>query len=113
MGPARLAEILTLRLRGEVNGPAARRLFEEATRTDESTGAIIERLGLSQLDDDVELGAIVGRVLGEHTEEVRRYRAGERKLLRYLVGQVMRATGGRADPALATRLITARLEAPE
>ena len=112
MTPARLAEILTLRLRGEVNEPAARRLFGEAARSDEPIGAIVERLGLAQLDDDTEIRAIVADVLDRHAEEVRRYRAGERKLLRYFVGEVMRATAGRADPALATRLITERLDAP-
>ena len=110
MTPARLAEVLIPRLRREINEPAARKLFEEAIRTDDSVDAIVERLGLSQLGDDAELMGVVDGILREHPDEVKRYRAGERRLLRYLVGEVMRATAGRADPVVATRLLTERLK---
>jgi aspartyl-tRNA(Asn)/glutamyl-tRNA(Gln) amidotransferase subunit B len=55
------------------------------------------------------LGAWVSEVLGAHTGEVTRYRSGETKLLQFFVGQVMRASRGKADPKLAQRLLEERL----
>jgi len=110
MSPARLAEVLLPRLRNEISEPAARRLFAEAVRSADSVDGIIETLSLGRLGDASELVRVVDGVLADCPDEVERYQAGERRLLRHFVGQVMKKTGGRADPALATRLITERLD---
>jgi Asp-tRNA(Asn)/Glu-tRNA(Gln) amidotransferase B subunit len=67
--------------------------------------------GLEAVSDAGELEAAVDAVLAESGEHVRRYRAGEAKVLNYLIGQVMRRTGGRASPGPVRELLVRKLGA--
>ena len=107
--PSRLAEVIALRLRGEVTEPAARRLFEAAMESDEPVDELVETLDLGALSDEDALRSLVREVLGAHPDEVARYRAGTTKLIRFFVGQVLGRTGGKADPELATRILLEEL----
>jgi aspartyl-tRNA(Asn)/glutamyl-tRNA(Gln) amidotransferase subunit B len=107
----RLAEIVALRIGGALSEPAARLLFTEAVESTEPVSALVERLGLDEAPDEGALGDIVRELLAEHPDEVARYAAGSSKLLRYFVGEVMKRTGGKADPELASRLLAAQLAA--
>jgi aspartyl-tRNA(Asn)/glutamyl-tRNA(Gln) amidotransferase subunit B len=108
--PARLAEIVRARLDGRVNEPAAKRLLGAAIGSDEAIDSLIGSHGLERLADRAALEDVVRRVIADHPDEVARYRGGEEKLLGYLMGRIMEATGGRADPALANEILRRSLE---
>jgi aspartyl-tRNA(Asn)/glutamyl-tRNA(Gln) amidotransferase subunit B len=103
--PPRLAEIVRARLDGRINEPSAKALFDAAIGSDTPIESLIESLGLAQLRDAAALDDVVRRVVADRPDEVARYRAGEVKLLGYLMGCVMKETGGRADPVLAKEIL--------
>jgi aspartyl-tRNA(Asn)/glutamyl-tRNA(Gln) amidotransferase subunit B len=70
---------------------------------------IAESLGLIQVADTNVVAGWVTDVLGAHTSEVGRYKKGETKLMAFFVGQVMRASKGKADPKLAQRVLEEKL----
>jgi len=108
--PERLARLIDLLKDGTVSHSAAKQVF--AAMADNGLGdprAIAERLGLIQVADTGALGEWVDAVLSAHAGEVARYKAGEVKLLPFFVGQVMKASKGKADPKLVPALLKERL----
>ncbi len=104
---ARLAELVALRASGGLTETAAKTLLGHAIDSDEPLADLVRRLDLAQLSDEAELATIVASVLEANPGELARLRRGERKLVRFLVGQVMAETGGRADPRIVGELIEA------
>ncbi|HEU5171442.1 MAG TPA: Asp-tRNA(Asn)/Glu-tRNA(Gln) amidotransferase subunit GatB, partial [Gemmatimonadales bacterium] len=98
VAPARLAELIGLVARNVVSLQAAKKVYPELARGDGSVLAVAERLGLVQVSDAGALTGWVDEVLRAHPAEVERYRAGDRKLMGFFVGQVMRRSQGKADP---------------
>jgi aspartyl-tRNA(Asn)/glutamyl-tRNA(Gln) amidotransferase subunit B len=100
-----------LRLLGEdaISGAGAKQALEEAFTTGDGIEAIVERRGLRQVSDAGELGAIADRVIAENPDVVEKFRGGNEGVLGFLVGQVMKASGGSANPKLAQELLRARL----
>ena len=107
--PAGLAQLIALVKGGTLSHQAAKRVFVEVAARGGEPRTVAESLGLVQVADAGVLGTWVTEVLGAHTSEVARYRSGETKLLQFFVGQVMRASRGKADPKLAQRLLEERL----
>ena len=110
--PAALGALIRLVDAGTIGNPVARNVFERMAATGRPPGAIVEAEGLSQIGDAGELEAEVRRALAENPAAVSRYRGGKTGALGFLVGQVMRATRGQADPRLVNDLLKAALEAP-
>jgi aspartyl-tRNA(Asn)/glutamyl-tRNA(Gln) amidotransferase subunit B len=108
--PAVLAELIGLVASGGVSHQAARTIYPKL-RADGRASDVAARLGLLQVRDDSALLGWVDAVLDAHPVEVARYRAGESRLLGFLTGQVMKQSGGRADPKRVHTLLTSRLEA--
>jgi Asp-tRNA(Asn)/Glu-tRNA(Gln) amidotransferase B subunit len=88
---------------------AARRVFAELGSADAEPREIAERLGLVQVRDQDALAAWVDEVLSAHPDEAARYRAGEVKLMGFFVGQVMKRSGGKADPKGVQPMLRQRL----
>lgn len=109
--PAHLAGLLSLVDSGRISGRSAKEVLEEVLRTGRPAEAIVEERGLAQISDEAMLGAIVQEVIAAHPDPVRDVRAGKEQALTFLVGQVMKKTRGRANPAVANRLIRAQLRA--
>jgi aspartyl-tRNA(Asn)/glutamyl-tRNA(Gln) amidotransferase subunit B len=107
-----LAELLQSIDRGTVSGSAAKQVFEEMYRTGRAPGAIVESLGLTQVSDEDALSVAVAEVIAANPRPVADYRAGKTAALGRLVGEVMKATRGRANPALVGDLLRRRLDAP-
>jgi aspartyl-tRNA(Asn)/glutamyl-tRNA(Gln) amidotransferase subunit B len=103
--PQRLGELLDLLARGEVSATAAKDVLAEMASSDAPPRTIVERKGLAQLSDAAELEGVVARVVEANPDLVAKYRGGKQGVLGALVGQVMRATGGRANPALVRELL--------
>ncbi|MGB9886202.1 MAG: Asp-tRNA(Asn)/Glu-tRNA(Gln) amidotransferase subunit GatB [Moorellales bacterium] len=111
--PEGLAELLKLIDEGTISGKIAKTVFEEMFATGRSARAIVEEKGLVQISDEAALAAVVDRVLAENPGPAADFRAGKEKALGFLVGQVMRATRGQANPALVNRLLRERLQGPQ
>jgi aspartyl-tRNA(Asn)/glutamyl-tRNA(Gln) amidotransferase subunit B len=103
--PGALAELIGMVESGGVSGPAAREVFDRIFESGESPKEVVQELGLTQISDEDELGGIVGEVMREHADAVESFRKGKENALKFLVGQVMRKSKGRANPQLADELL--------
>ena len=109
---AQLAELLKRIADGTISNNAARQVFD-ALWTGEATDvdAVIEAKGLKQMNDSGALEKIVDEVIAANPDNVAQYKAGKDKAFNALVGQVMKASKGKANPQQATDLLRARLSA--
>jgi aspartyl-tRNA(Asn)/glutamyl-tRNA(Gln) amidotransferase subunit B len=108
--PERLAELLGLISEGTLSGSLAKEVFEEMWVRRRAPGEIVAERGLSQITDETELLAAVERVMAASPGPVAQYRAGKTATLGFLVGQVMKATQGKANPALVRKLLEEKLK---
>jgi aspartyl-tRNA(Asn)/glutamyl-tRNA(Gln) amidotransferase subunit B len=104
-----LAELLLLVKRAEVSASAAKTIFARMRSTGRPAREILMSEGLGQISDEAALAAIVDEVLARHPKQAEQVRAGEDKVLGFLVGQIMKASGGKANPARARDLLARRL----
>jgi aspartyl-tRNA(Asn)/glutamyl-tRNA(Gln) amidotransferase subunit B len=108
--PTSLAQLIGLVKGGTVSNQAAKRVFAElANRGGGDPRAVAESLGLIQVADSGVLAAWVNDVLAASAAEVTRYKGGETKLMAFFIGQVMKASKGKADPKLTQKLLEERL----
>jgi len=106
---AQLAELTAIIDEGVVSASAAKEVLEGTLSGEGPPRAVAEARDLLQMSDASELDAVVAEVVAQSPEAVESYRSGERKVLGFLVGRVMKATGGRADPKIVNRLLRDRL----
>ncbi len=107
---ASLAGLIDLVERHVINSSTARDVFETMWATGRSAAEIVEAGGLAQISDEGALAAAIEQVLASHPGPAGQYRAGQTKVLGFLVGQVMKATGGKASPAVVNELMTRALQ---
>ena len=107
--PAALGALIRLVDAGTINNTVARDVFERMADTGRAPEAIVEAEGLSQIGDAGELELVVRQTLAENPAAVGKYRAGKTGALGFLVGQVMRATRGQANPRVVNELLKAGL----
>ncbi|MBI4236330.1 MAG: Asp-tRNA(Asn)/Glu-tRNA(Gln) amidotransferase GatCAB subunit B, partial [Chloroflexi bacterium] len=110
--PAALAEMLDLMDEGTLSGRMAKEVFEEMFRTGASPRRIVRERGLAQINDQEALRAVVRQVLDSNPQAVADYRRGKQTALGFLVGQVMKATRGQANPQVANQIVAQELAAP-
>ncbi len=108
--PQLLADLLTLIDNGTISGKIAKTVFEEMYSTGENPSAIIQEKGLVQVSDADELTLIARKVLDDNPSEVERYLGGKPKLMGFFVGQAMKATKGKANPAVLNQILAEELE---
>jgi len=111
VAPGALAQIIALVKGGTLSNQAAKRVFGEVAAKGGDPRTVAESLGLVQVADTNVLSGWVTDVLGAHPTEVARYKNGEVKLMPFFLGQVMRASKGKADPKLAQRVLEEKLSA--
>lgn len=109
VSPAALAELVKLLASGEINTRIAKDVLAEAQATGENPTEIVARKGLRQVSDVSAIEPVVERVLAAHPDKVEAYRGGKIGLLGFFVGQVMRETGGQANPQTVQELVTRKL----
>jgi aspartyl-tRNA(Asn)/glutamyl-tRNA(Gln) amidotransferase subunit B len=100
---------LIINAHSTINISTAKSVFEEMFKTGKSSDDIIKERGLSQISDTSELEKIVAEVINSNVQPVTDYRAGKEAALKFLVGQVMKATRGRANPQLANDMLKRKL----
>jgi len=108
--PEQLAEMVQLIEAGTISGKIAKDLLPELLEKGGSVAAIVESRGLGMISDPAAIAAIVAELLAAHPEEVEAFRGGKTKLQGFFVGQLMKRTGGRADPKLANRILSEQLK---
>jgi aspartyl-tRNA(Asn)/glutamyl-tRNA(Gln) amidotransferase subunit B len=110
VSPERLAGLLALVETGEISGAIAKSVFEKMLESEQTAADIVRTQGLAQIDDDSTIIPAIERVLESNADAVEQYRGGKTATLGFLVGQVMRATGGKANPKRVNELLRAALE---
>jgi glutaminyl-tRNA synthetase len=113
LGGAGIAELLAMVEDGTLSATAAKALLAELVREGGSPRALVAARGLAQVSDERTLGDVVARVVEREPANAAAYRGGRSGLLGWFVGQVMKETGGRANPQLVQRLLQERLERGE
>ena len=108
--PAQTTRIAAMSSEGVVNISTAKLVMGEVFNTGKSAEEIIRERGLGQISDTGELEATIIDVINSSAQAVSDYKAGRDTALKFLVGQVMRATGGRANPVLAGELLQKKLD---
>ena len=104
-----LAKMISLVEKGTISGKIAKTVMEEMYLSGKNPEAIIEEKGLIQISNTDEIEKIVTRVIEENAKPVEQYRQGKTGNFGFFVGQVMRATGGRANPQAVNDILKKRL----
>jgi aspartyl-tRNA(Asn)/glutamyl-tRNA(Gln) amidotransferase subunit B len=110
-GPEALAALAKLVASDKVNRSAAAKVFDVMFACGGSPEALVEEMGLAQLSDEGAIAAVVRDVIAANPDEVADYIGGKESLVQWFMGQVMRATRGKANPQIVLPLIREELEA--
>jgi aspartyl-tRNA(Asn)/glutamyl-tRNA(Gln) amidotransferase subunit B len=109
VSPARLAELVNLVHKSAINANTGKDVLGEMYATGKPAGDIIKDKGLAQISDTGELERIADEVIRSNAAAVNDYKAGKSQAMKFMVGQVMRLTQGRASPSVATEVLTRKL----
>lgn len=107
--PEQLGELVSLIGNGEISGKLAKEIFPKMFAGGESARTIIDREGLKQISDTGALESIIDEVLAANPKQVEQYRGGKTGIIGFLVGQVMKASRGQANPQVVNDLLRAKL----
>jgi len=107
--PAQTTRITKLNSEGVINTPTAKIVYVEMFQTGKSADEIIAEKGLSQISDTQEIEDTVIEVINSNAQAVADFKSGKEPALKFLVGQVMKATKGRANPTLVNELLKKKL----
>lgn len=109
LDPAKLAEVVELVAGGKINRGVGKEVLEKVFLENVEPLTYVERQGLLMLDDDSLVGEAVDRVLADNPQSAADYKGGKQKAFGFLVGQVMRALKGKANPQAVNRILRERL----
>ena len=109
VSPSALVDLLKLIESGTISGNIAKGIFEEMYQTQKSAGSIVEEKGLKQITDSSAIEKIVAEVLQANPSQVEEFKGGKEKVLGFLVGQVMKASKGKANPAMVNKLLKKKM----
>ena len=105
-----VSELVNLVSEGVISGKIAKTVLEETWDSGLSPIEIVESSGLKQIDDDDEIERIIDQIISEHPDQVTAYKGGKDKLFGFFVGQIMKATQGKANPASANKILKDKLD---
>lgn len=108
--PEHLAEMVRMIDQGKISGKIAKTLFEELLDSGESPEKIVREKGLEQVSDSSSIEMAIDQVLADHSQQVSDYRSGKEKVLGFLVGQIMKATKGKANPQIVNEILNKKLQ---
>ncbi len=108
--PRLLADLLLLIDKGTISGKIAKTVFDEMYKTGLEPAAIVEEKGLVQVSDTGEIERIIDEIMAANAGQVEEFRGGKEKVFGFFVGQVMRASKGKANPAVVNELLLKKLK---
>ena len=109
VSPKHLMEMLDLVDNGTISGSAAKAVFEDMFTKGKTAADVVSEKGLSQISDGAEIENIVSQVIDGNSQAVSDFKAGKQQAVSFLVGQVMKASKGRANPGLAKEILLDKL----
>jgi aspartyl-tRNA(Asn)/glutamyl-tRNA(Gln) amidotransferase subunit B len=109
IAPEKLAGLLKLIDKDVISGKIAKTVFEAMADSGKTAETIVEEKGLVQVSDTAAIDPIVDTIIADHPDEVERYRGGQKKLMGFFVGQVMKQTRGKANPKVVNELLIKKL----
>ena len=104
-----LAELVVMKVKGEITGPIYKSVLEKMFNTRKTAVEIIEAEGLTQVSDEGALEKIIDEVMAKNPQQVAQYRSGKEAVFGFFVGQVMKVSGGKANPAKVNELLERKL----
>jgi aspartyl-tRNA(Asn)/glutamyl-tRNA(Gln) amidotransferase subunit B len=107
--PAHLADVIKLLQASEVSSTGAKQVIGAVWKSGEKVAAIVDREGLRQVSDLSSLEPAVDKILAANPSQVADFKAGKEKIIGFLVGQIMKETGGKANPGLIQEMIRKKL----
>ena len=108
--PQQLAELLQLIMKNTISGKIAKQVLPEMWTSGKSAQEIVKEKGLVQITDTGALEELVKKVIAANPQSVADYKAGKKKAIGFLVGQIMKETKGRANPGVVNQLLTKNLQ---
>jgi len=105
VSPAHLAELVELIDKNVISGKIAKTVFDDMFQTGSDPNTIVEKQGLKQITDTDELEKVISEILKANPSQVEELKSGKEKVLGFFVGQVMKATKGKANPGMVNELI--------
>ena len=112
VGPERLAGLMRLQEKGEISAASAKEVFAAMIESPSDAAAIVAEKRLARVSDTATLDSIAAAIVRENPSQVALYRSGKTQTFGWFLGQLMKRTGGRADPAAARQALTRALESP-
>jgi glutaminyl-tRNA synthetase len=109
IGATHIVELVKMIDDETISSKIAKQVFEEMARSGESPQAIVEARGLVQISDPSVISPIIDEVISKNPDNVEKFKAGNSKLLGFFVGQVLKATGGKANPQVVNQLVSEKL----
>jgi len=110
VSPERLTALLQLMEKGTISGKIAKTVFDEMWSSDKTPEAIVEEKGLVQVSDTGAIEKIIDEIMAANMGQVEEFRGGKEKVFGFFVGQVMRASKGKANPAVVNELLMKKLK---
>ena len=108
--PDHLGELVNLIDKGVLSSELAKQVFAEMLKENEAPEALVKKLGLEQVSDAGELGKLVDEVIAANPQSIADFKAGKKKALGFLVGQIMKATHGKANPGMVNKMLMEKLQ---
>jgi aspartyl-tRNA(Asn)/glutamyl-tRNA(Gln) amidotransferase subunit B len=109
--PAQLAGLITLVVDGRITNPIAKTVLDRMYSSGRRAEDIVAAEGLVRVDDEAAVRSAVRQVIAQHADAVAQYRGGRAQTFGFLVGQVMKASGGKANPKLVKDMLQRELDA--
>ena len=109
ISPENLSKLINLISDGTISGKIAKTLFVEISNGDQDPKKIVEEKGLKQQSDPKELEKIIDKVILDNPDNVQKYKSGKDKLFGFFVGQVMKASSGKANPKMVNDILKKKL----
>lgn len=110
VAPRLLADLLKLIDAGTISNKIAKTVFDEMWKTGKEPARIVEEKGLVQVSDTGEIEKIIDEIMAANAGQVEEFRGGKEKVFGFFVGQVMRASKGKANPALVNEMLLKKLK---
>ena len=108
--PSDLAELVSIIDDGTISNKIAKQIFEEMAASGKTPRKIVGEKGLVQISDPSVISPIVDQIINENPENVSKFKEGNKKLLGFFVGQVLKSTNGKANPKIVNKLVADKLK---
>ncbi|MFA9374975.1 MAG: glutamine--tRNA ligase/YqeY domain fusion protein [Poseidonibacter sp.] len=105
-----IAQLVKIMDDGTISSKIAKQIFEEMVKSGDNPSKIVEDKGLVQISDPSVISPIIDEVIAKNPDNVEKFKAGNNKLLGFFVGQVLKATGGKANPQVVNQLVAQKLK---